>query len=192
MLIKLANMAVIYTCLALLIAAPVSAEDWVQRNYEVIGDGSLQLDYPTAWGNKPKYETFDIVTELKFGPYGPREKPLLMIQLQSVLAAEAMTDEDLREISKVEVEKLKPLAFETDIPLNDVHGEHSRGHYFSITDKESKRGEFDYLTMAVIAADKLLIKCYFFSSDGAPELGADAIRMMQSLRYLPPEEDEDQ
>ena len=181
-------MAIAGIGLALLVTGSARADDWVQRDYKVVGGGRVQFDYPTSWGRKPKREAFDIVTDFKFGPYGPREKPILMIQLQTVLATETMSDEDLRKAAEAEVEKLKPLAFETEIPLSDVQGPHARGHYFSITDRESKRGEYDYLTMALVVADQLLIKCYFFSSDGAPEFGPDAVRMMQSLKYVPPEE----
>ena len=109
--------------------------------------------------------------------------PIFLAHLQTVVAAEAPTAADLMEITKIEVENVRQIAFETDIPINEIDGPTSNGLYFSITDDESKRGEFDYLTMAVLAADKLLIKVYFLSNDGAPDFGADAIRMMRSLKY---------
>ena len=39
----------------------------------------------------------------------------------------------------------------------------------------------------------LLVKCYFFSSDGAPDFGADAMQMMRGIHYIapPPEPEED-
>jgi hypothetical protein len=41
--------------------------------------------------------------------------------------------------------------------------------------------------MAVISSGKLLIKCFFLSSDGAPEFGPDAMQMMRSIKFTPPE-----
>ena len=80
---------------------------------------------------------------------------------------------------------------QTEIPINDVEGPAVTGIYFSITDRESKVGEFDYLTLAILRSNHLLIKCYFYSSDGAPDFGADAMQMMQSIRYDAPEPEEE-
>ena len=91
----------------------------------------------------------------------------------------------------VEVGNHKKIAVETDIPVNDLQGPNATGHYFSITDRESKMGEFDYLTLAILSADYLVVKCYFYSSDGAPDFGADAMQMMRSIKYTaPPPESE--
>ena len=82
-------------------------------------------------------------------------------------------------------------AAETKITVHGFEGPDMKGLYFSMTDRESKHGEFDYLTMAVIHSNRLLIKCYFLSSDGAPDYGADAMDMMRSLKYTPPPPEED-
>lgn len=174
--------------IGLLMSVSVNADDWTSRTFKIEGGGVLFMEYPLSWGKKPSYETFDTVTDIKFGPYGPKSKPIFLAQIQTVLAAEAPTPADLVEIAKIEVENVRNIAFETDIPINDFNGPTSNGVYFSITDQESKRGEFDYLTMAVVAADKLLIKIYFLSNDGAPDFGADAMQMMRSLKYTTAEE----
>lgn len=172
--------------LLLLFSVNSRADDWTQGSFDVAGGGVLTMEYPNYWGKKPKYETFDAVTDIQFGPYGPREKPFFLVHLQSFLAVDPISAKDLMEITEVEVTKLKQISFETDVPINDLQGPHNIAHYFSITDRESKRGEFDYLTMAVIASGNLLTKCYFFSSDGAPDFGADAMQMMQSIKYTAP------
>lgn len=174
--------------IGLLLSAPGNADDWAERTFKIEGGGVLFMEHPLSWGKKPAYETFDSITDIKFGPYGPKAKPIFLAHLQSVVAAEAPGAADLMEITKIEVENVRQIAFETDIPINEFDGPTSNGLYFSITDRESKRGEFDYLTMAVLAADKLLIKVYFLSNDGAPDFGADAMQMMRSLKYTPQEE----
>lgn len=162
------------------------ADDWAEKEFKVAGGGMLSLSYPLSWGKKPAYDIFDSITDIRFGPYGPKSKPIFFVHLQAVVGLEMPSDDDLMEIAKLEVEELKKTAFETDIPINDFDGANSRGLYYSITDRESKRGEFDYLTMAVVASNQLLLKIYFLSSDGAPDFGADAMQMMQSIQYVAP------
>jgi hypothetical protein len=176
-------------CLGLAVLAPAhaSAEDWIARSTKVVGDGSINFEYPKSWGKKPEVKTGQSATNIRFGPYGPRRKPTFQVEIESVTTMEPATEADVRTIAEGEVANYKPSAAETDIPLNDIAGPKVSGHYFSITDRESKIGEFDYLTLAILRSDHLLIKCYFFSSDGAPDFGADAMQMMQSITYTPPE-----
>lgn len=174
--------------IGLLLSVPGNADDWAAKTFKVEGGGVLFMEYPLSWGKKPSYETFENITDIKFGPYGPKSKPIFLAQLQSIVAADAPTPADLVEIAKIEVENVRNIAFETEFPLNEFAGPTSNGVYFSITDQESKRGEFDYLTMAVVASGNLLIKVYFLSNDGAPDFGADAMQMMHSLKYTSVEE----
>lgn len=173
-----------------LLAGSVAAadEEWVRRNFEVAGvkDAHLTFEYPLSWGKKPAYKTFDNVTDVEFGPYGPRSKPFFMVQLRSVPTVDPVTAEQLDQIAEVEVSQLAKAAFESEIPVSALQGDHNIVRYFSITDKVKRYGEFDYLTMAIIGSGNLLTKCYFFSSDGAPDFGADALRMLESIKYTPP------
>lgn len=162
------------------------ADDWTQKSFKVAGGGSLQFEFPKSWGRKPAHNIVETITDIRFGPFGPREKPVFMVNVQSVLAADPINDEALLEIAEIDIANYKESTDQTDIPIKDLQGPNMIAHYFSITDQESKRGEFDYLTLAIIGSGRLLVKCYFFSSDGAPDFGADAIRMMQSVKYLAP------
>ncbi len=192
MRLKRARKWVVLCCgLVLLIAADAGAEDWIHKSYKVVGGGILDFEFPASWGKKPRYEKFDSVTDIQLGPYGPKSKPVFLFHLQSVISVEAISDADLMEITTVEIEKVKEISFETEVPVSEIEGPNVTGRFFSITDQNSKRGEFDYLTMAVMRSGKLLVKCYFFSSDGAPDFGPDAMRMMRSINYTapPPEKD---
>jgi hypothetical protein len=181
------NTAAIFCGLVLMISAAAQADDWSHKSFKTVGGGTLEFDFPKSWGKKPEYKIFDSVTDIQFGPFGTRAKPIFLVRLQAVVAVEPISDTDLMEITKLEVENFRNTAFETDIPVSDFEGPNITAHLFSITDKESKRGEFDYLTMAIISSGPLLIKCYFFSSDGAPEFGPDAMQMMRSIKYTKPE-----
>ena len=180
------NTAAIICGLVLMISAAAEAEDWVHKSFKTVGGGTLEFDFPKSWGKKPEYEIFDAVTDIQFGPFGTKAKPIFLVHIQAVVAVDPIGDTDLLEITKVDVENYKNTAFETDIPISDFQGPNISAHLFSITDKESKRGEYDYLTMAVISSGKLLIKCFFLSSDGAPEFGPDAMQMMRSIKYTEP------
>lgn len=185
-LVRISFLQVVCGTFLIASASQTMADDWKQQSFKVAGGGSLEFEYPVSWGKKPEYTTFDNVTDVQFGPYGTSEKPIFLVHLQSVVALDPITDEELVEITKTEISGYKEAAFETDIPIKDLQGPNILAHYFSITDSESNRGEFDYLTMALIGSGRLLIKCYFFSSDGAPDFGADAIRMMQGIKYTEP------
>jgi hypothetical protein len=177
--------------LSLLVSAPLRADDWAEKSFEVTGGGTITIAYPVSWGKKPSYDRVESITDLKFGPYGPKAKPIFLAHLQAVVAVDSIQEASLKEVAKQEVENFRKTAFETDIAISEFEGPTSFGFYFSITDAESKRGEFDYMTMAVVAADHLLVKIYFLSSDGAPDFGGDAMQMMRSIAYTPPEiEDE--
>lgn len=193
MLLKRArNTAAIFCGLILTISAAAVADDWSHKSFKTVGGGSLEFDFPRSWGKKPEYEIFESVTDIQFGPFGTRAKPIFLVHLQAVVAVDPISDADLMEITKIEVENLRNTAFETDIPVSDFQGPNISAYLFSITDKESRRGEYDYLTMAVIGSGPLLIKCYFFSSDGAPEFGPDAMQMMRSIKYTAPEVKEEE
>jgi len=177
----------------LVLANPSAAktDDWTHKSFKAAGGGTLEFEYPKSWGKKPEYNIFDSITDIQFGPFGTKAKPIFLVHVQAVLAVDPISGTALMEITKVDLENYKNTALETDIQVSDFQGPNISAHLFSITDKESKRGEFDYLTLAVISSGRLLIKCYFLSSDGAPEFGPDAMQMMRSIKYTPPEPEEE-
>jgi len=167
-------------------SADVRAEDWIQKSVKVAGGGTLDFEFPESWGKKPLLDATDGITTIRFGPYGPRKKPFFLVHIESVTAMEPVSNEDMMKVTEAEVTSHKTIAVETDVPINELSGTNVTGHYFSITDRKSKLGEYDYMTLAVLRSGYLLIKCYFFSSDGAPDFGADAVQMMQSIKYTAP------
>lgn len=172
--------------LALLLSSGLRADDWRVRNYDVPGGGMMTMEYPEYWGKKPKFEVFEDVTEIQFGPYGPKSKPFFFVHMVSAIASDPIGADDLLKITEEEIGKFRNVAMETDIAVNTLQGAANTAHYFSITDRQSRWGEYDYMTMAVIASGNLLTRCSFLSSDGAPDFGADAIRMIESVAYVAP------
>lgn len=177
-----------FGAILLLLATTLQAEDWSSQTFDVQGvkKAYMSFEFPLSWGKKPRYKAFDNVTDISFGPYGPKSKPVFLVNLQSVPTTEVISAEQLRQIAEAEIRLLSEEAFESEIPVNEMQGPDNLILYFSITDKDKSWGEFDYLTKAVVASGALLTKVYFFSSDGAPDFGADALRMLESIKYTPP------
>jgi hypothetical protein len=171
--------------------AVVQADDFLEVSLEVPGGGMMGIAFSKSWGS-PIVESTPGVINLKFGPHGPKKKPFFSAHIAALTANATIPPEALMQLTQKEISEVREISMETNIPISDVKGEHSSGHYFSITDRESKFGEFDYLTLAVIGSEQLLVKTYFFSNDGAPDFGEDAIRLMKSIKYTappPPEPD---
>ena len=61
-------------------AAPAE-DDWVDGEFKVAGGGVLSMSYPEYWGKKPERNANETITDLKFGPYGPRSKPVFMVRV---------------------------------------------------------------------------------------------------------------
>ena len=178
--------AAVFCGLVLVFSAEARSEDWMQKSIEVAGGGLFEFEYPKSWGKKPDLAAVDGISTVRFGPYGPRKKPFFLVHIETVTAIEPIPSGAITKLTELEVTNHKKIAIETDVPISDFQGPNVAGHYFSITDRSSKIGEFDYLTLAILASDYLLIKCYFFSSDGAPDFGADAMQMMRSIKYTAP------
>ena len=183
---NICSSAAVICGLAVILCAEARSEDWMQKSVKVEGGGTLAFEFPESWGKKPDLNAVDGVTTVRFGPYGPRKKPVFLVHLETVTALEPVTRKDIAEITELAVAEHKKIAVETDLPTSDIEGPNVVGQYFSITDRASKRGEFDYLTLAILASGQLVIKVYFFSSDGAPDYGADAMQMMRSINYTAP------
>lgn len=173
------------------LTASVQADDYITVSLEVASGGIMDIELVKSWGS-PTVDTTEGITNIRFGPNGPRKKPIFMAHVAALTANTPIPPEALMKITQNEIGEVRELAAETNIPISDVKGNNSSGHYFSITDRESKFGEFDYLTVAVLSSGPLLVKCFFFSNDGAPEFGEDAIRLMKSVKYnAPPAPDAD-
>lgn len=182
--------AVVLGGLSLFQSVEAQSEDWMQKSITVAGGGTFEFEFPEYWGKKPGLNEVDGMTEVRFGPYGPRKKPFFLVHIETFTAIEPVSIEAIAEVVDLEIESHRKVAVETDIPKNDIRGSNVVGLYFSITDRNSKIGEFDYLTLAILGSGNLLVKSYFYSSDGAPDFGADAMQMMRSIKYTPPPEPE--
>ena len=178
--------AVVLGGLTVVLSAEARSEDWRQKSVAVAGGGTFEFEFPTSWGKKPDLNTVEGITSVRFGPYGPRKKPFFLVHIETVTAIEPVTIEAITEVTDLEIESHKRIAVETDVPKNDIRGPNVIGLYFSITDRSSNLGEYDYMTLAILGSGHLFIKSYFFSSDGAPDFGADAMQMMRSIKYTAP------
>lgn len=177
--------AALWAGLCLGSTAAAQVQDYIRVDLPLANSGLLGIEFNKAWG-KPTFETTNGITTMTFGPHGPKKKPTFLTQIAGLTANTVISDEALMQFTQKELTEVRALAAETNISITDVKGENVSGHFFSITDRESKFGEYDYLTVAVLGSGHMLVKCYFFSNDGALDFGEDAIRLMESIEYTPP------
>ena len=124
---KVSISAIIYCISAAILSVDVCAEDWIRKEFEVAGGGIFSFEFPTSWGKKPEYISADGVTQIRFGPYGPKSKPIFLLNVMAGVSTKTISDVQLLEFTKIEVEKLRSSAFETDIPISNFKVKDRRG-----------------------------------------------------------------
>lgn len=168
-----------------LMIAPVMAEDTIKHELKLKKLGMLELELPLAWGRKPKVTKNDGMINVSFGPLGNRRDPLFLVSMDLAVAVDNLEKENIEEVAKTLLENYRNVALEADIPIVLVEGDTSYGYYFTITDKEKKPREYQYLTLAVVYANRMIITSFFLANDGAPDFGADALHMMRTTKFIP-------
>jgi hypothetical protein len=93
-------------------SAAAKSDDWIQKSFKAAGGGTLEFEYPKSWGKKPEYNIFDSITDIQFGPFGTKARPIFLVHLQAVLAVDPISDAALMEITKIDVEEYRNTALE--------------------------------------------------------------------------------
>ena len=75
-----------------MISAAAKADDWTHKTFKVVGGGTLEFEFSRSWGKKSEYEVFDSVTDIQFGPFGTKAKPIFLVHLQAVVAVDPISD----------------------------------------------------------------------------------------------------
>ena len=169
-----------------LTAAPlVSADDIKKHEVKMKDGGTLVFEIPKSWGNRPEISKGDQVIEIRFVPYGTPREPVFAITLHAAVPEEPPTSAVVKQVAETIRDNFKETALEAEIPVQEISGSANTIYYFALTDKEIKPREYQYLTTGVVSDGKMITTCYFFSNDSAPDYAADAMHLMETLRYLP-------
>lgn len=176
------------TCIVLVLA-PAHAEDLRTHSIKMkASGGKLEIEVPETWGRKPEVVQGDSATMIGFTPFGTRREPIFSIRIVAAASEEPVTVEMVRQAAETMRDEFHETALEENIDVNDVSGGNNMISYFTLTDKEIKPREYQYLTAAVVSDGTVVSSIWFFSNDGAPDFGADAMHLMETMRYIPKEE----
>ncbi len=150
--------------------------------------GTLTFEMPAAWGSRPEIKRGEEVVEMYFVPFGTPREPVFAITVAATVPLETPTVDTVRQVAEAIRENFKETALEDEIEIHDISGDGNIIQYFTLTDKEIKPREYQYLTTGIVSDGTMLTTCYFFSNDSAPDYAADAMTLMESLAYTPKKE----
>ena len=168
-------------------ALPAMADELRTHKVKLEKGGHVEMEVPVSWGNRSIVEKTEAVTHLRFAPFGTPVEPIFSVSVVVGVTEEGLDAAGVRAIAEQIREEFKESALETDLQITDLAGDTNVISYFTMTDKEIKPREYQYLTAAAASDGKLAASFYFFSNDSAPDYGADAMHLMQTIRYVPPE-----
>lgn len=174
----------------LLATGPAIAEETIRHEVKLKKLGMLMLELPKAWGRKPEMTKRDGLINLSFGPFGSRREPVFLVSMDLAVTVDELNKEQVESVAKTVLENYRGVALEADIPIVPVEGDTSYGYYFTLTDKDKKPREYQYLTLAVVYTNRMIITSYFLANDGAPDFGPDALHMMRTSKFIPVPEKE--
>ncbi|MEL7185247.1 MAG: hypothetical protein AAFN50_02285 [Pseudomonadota bacterium] len=183
-------LAILITTLAtILVASAALADD--RRTHTIkmkASGGRLEIEVPKDWGNKPEVTQGDNATLIGFEPAGTRRDPIFRVTILAGVPGEPIDAAIVRSSAERLRDEFRDTALEDAITVHDIAGEKNMISYFTLTDKEIKPREYQYLTAAVVSDGTMAATFWFFTNDGAPDYAADAMHLMETLRYIPKEE----
>lgn len=147
--------------------------------------GRLEIEAPKSWGRKPEVTQGDNATMIIFTPVGTPRDPVFKITIVASVPEEPVTADKVRKTAEIARDEFRDTALEENIVINDIAGGDNMISYFTLTDREIKPREYQYLTAAVVSDGVVAASFWFFSNDGAPDYAADAMHLMDTMRYIP-------
>lgn len=173
---------------AILLSVPGHADD--KRTHSIkmkASGGKLEIEVPESWGRKPEVVQGENATMIGFTPIGTRREPVFSIRIVAAASEEPVTAELVRKAAEAMRDEFRETALEEEVVVNDITAGSNVISYFTLTDKEIKPREYQYLTAAVASDGSVVCSFWFFSNDGAPDYAADAMHLMETIRYIPKE-----
>jgi len=126
-------------------------------DFSVPGHGTLRLKMPSVWQNQTKPTSEPPSVTVRFTPATGNDFDIYVTAVW--LDAEKLrniTPDWLRKDVQGEAEKLLPRAVEKVAKLHELRGTQCIGFYYALTDRESKPGEYKYMTQGIFLTGELL------------------------------------
>lgn len=149
--------------------------------------GKLEIEAPESWGRKPEITQGESATMIGFTPLGTPRNPIFKITIVAAVSEEPVVADMVRKAAESMRDEFRETALEDEVTVTDIASGSNLISYFTLTDKEIKPREYQYLTAAVVSDGTVVSSFWFFSNDGAPDYAADAMHLMETMRYIPKE-----
>jgi hypothetical protein len=126
-------------------------------DYPIPNHGSLRLKVPDGWEVQSKQTSDPPSITLHVAPASGSafEMYVTAVWLNSEKLPN-ITSDWLKQNSQEAADKLLPRAVEKAATLHDLRGSQTTGFYYALTDRESKPGEYTYLTQGMLLTGELL------------------------------------
>lgn len=163
----------------------VLAGDSDTRSYELPDNGNMQLVVHKSWRDQMRQPPNKLPPTIVFTPRNGNSFQVLMTPMWAF--REGITMPNLSEIKKNVQQSAKEVsaqAVENSIPIRKVKGKQGGGHYFTVTDRAPKPGEYKYMTQGMIRIGELAATFTILSNDEAKNVVANAIKMLSTAIHV--------
>jgi hypothetical protein len=160
-----------------------SAQRSIWKQIAIPGHGALQLSVPREWRVKASRPREDLPPTIEFLPGSGQAFSVQVTVLWSPRGDTSFNaPEELMTAVEHGRDLVKGKSLEADIPIREFSGERLHGLYFDVTDKESKPGEWRYMTQGAAALDDLLLTFTILTNDLNRPEAAITLEMLKSAR----------
>jgi hypothetical protein len=165
------------------VSSLVPTHGTVWKQIPIQGHGALQLSVPREWRVKASRPREDLPPTIEFLPDSGEAFSVLVTVLWSPRGDPSFNSPQELLISVEHGRDLvKDSSLEADIPMREFSGERLQGLYFEVTDKESKPGEWRYMTQGSAALEDLLLTFTILTNDPNRPEAALTLEMLKNAR----------
>ncbi len=168
----------------LLIPSLVMGEAYDTKSYPLPNHGKIQLNFPKSWKSKILQPKNNLPPTIAFLSKTTSSFQVLMTPLWPGSEKVSPNQGNIKKNIEQIIEQVKPISKEKEIPIKELKGKSGDGYYFSMTDKESKPGEFIHMTQGMYQLGELLITFTAFWNDGAGNISDKTIRILESATHI--------
>lgn len=169
-------------------ASILSAEEpRTEREYPIPGHGLFKLNVPSSWLDNLHQPPNDLPPTITFTPSSGTSFKILITVLWSPLdKADYNNMQNIKVLMQQRGEELLSTAVESELTLQEMHGKHVAGYFFSLTDKAPKAGEYKYVTQGALGLGKLLLSFTILTNKKDSEVVNEALAMLHNAKQHAP------
>jgi hypothetical protein len=172
-------------------AATAIAAEGEKKVFALPDNSKLELSIPAGWkhevkaaqGSKAGQGSAPSTVALTPSEGAPFEVHVTPVARQQH-GASADTAIRMRDSVQQGADKVKPIAREHYLPVEQLTGAPGPGYYFSATDREPKPGEFKYLTQGMLLVGDAVVAFSILTNDAQEKVRDQALAMLQSASHL--------